>query len=138
MSEIIGFNNAIFWTDDSEILYCEFNNSDPNFKLNHDNKQSYIQAITKLCKGRTMPFLIDLKGTRGTFSVSATKFLANSPELKNVRTSESYITNALSTKLLIGVYKRLYDPITPFGVFSEFDDAENFCLRAKDRVYGYN
>lgn len=138
MSEIIGFSNAIFWTDDTDILYCEFSNNDPSLKLNIDNVESYINAIIKLCNGKPMPFLINLKGTRGTFSVTAAKFVAKSPELMKLRISESYLINSMGIKLLIGFYKRLYDPVTPFGIFNEMDLALDYCKETKGVYYGSN
>ena len=138
MSKMIGFNNAIFWTDETEILYCEFSNTDPSLKLETDRVEAYIEAITSLCDGKAMPFLIDLKGTRGTFSISAAKLVAKNPDLMKLRISESYLINTIGVKLLIGFYKRLYDPITPFGVFNELIDAKEFCNLTKGEFYGSN
>ncbi len=135
---MIGFNNAIFWTDDTEILYCEFNNNDPNLKLERNNVESYIKAISTLCDGKAMPFLIDLKGTCGTFSISAAKLVAKNPELIKLRISESYLINTIGIKLLLAFYKRLYDPITPFGVFKDMASAKEYCLEAKYRFYRSN
>ena len=132
---MIGFNNALFWTDETEILYCEFNNSDPSVKLETNNVESYIKAITTLCDGKAMPFLINLKGTRGTFSISAAKLVAKSPELIKLRISESYIINTIGIKLLLSFYKRLYDPITPFGLFNDISAAKEFCLDTKNKFY---
>ncbi|WP_178984920.1 DUF7793 family protein [Winogradskyella helgolandensis] len=135
MSKIIGFNNAIFWTDDTGILYCEFNNDDPNFKLELNNVELYIKAITTLCDGNAMPFLIDLKGTRGTFSVSAAKMLAQNPEIIKLRISESYVVNNLGMKLLLSFYKRLYDHVTPFAIFNDVALAKKYALETKNNVH---
>ncbi|WP_040282136.1 DUF7793 family protein [Psychroserpens damuponensis] len=136
MSKMIGFKNAIFWTDDTGILYCEFSNNDPSFKLDIDNVMSYIKAITTLCDGKAMPFLIDLKDTCGTFSMTAAKLVAKNPDLIKLRISESYLIDRLGVKLLIAFYKRLYDPITPFKVFNDLEPAKNFCLETKNIYYG--
>lgn len=131
MSKVIGFNNAIFWTDDTEILYCEFSNTDPNIKLDEKSVESYIKAIITLCDGKPMPFLIDLRDTCGTFTIASAKLLAKNPELVELRISESYLINTMGIKLLIGLYKRLYDRVTPFGIFKDLNSAIDFCLDAK-------
>ncbi len=134
MSKVIGFNNAIFWTDDSGILYCEFSSSS-NLKLETQNIELYINAIKTLCDGKPMPFLIDLKDIRGTFSVSATNLITNNPEIVKLRITESYLVNNLRTKLWLACYKRLYDRITPFATFNDINSAERYCLEAKNRFY---
>jgi len=135
---MIGFNNAMFWTDEANILYCEFNNDDAGAKLELSLLKSYIAAIIKLCNGKAMPFIIDLKGARGTFSIAAAKYLASNPELEKLKISESYISNTIGTKLLIGFYKRLYDPITPFGVFKDIAAAKKHSLAIKNNLYESN
>ncbi len=135
MCKIIGFNNAVFWTDETGILYCEFSNNDPNFKLELNNVKLYIKAITKLCDGKPMPFLIDLKDTCGTFSVSAAKLMAHNPELIKLRISESYVINTFGMKLLLSFYKRLYDRVTPFAIFTDLELAKAYCLERKDKFY---
>ena len=136
MSKVIKFKNAMFWTDDSDILYCEFSNSKPNSKLESKNVERYIDAIISLCNGKAMPFLIDLRGSRGTFSISAAKLLAQSKELSKVRISESFVINTIGIRLLIASYKRLYDPITPFSVFNNTEDAKEFCDQYKLDFHG--
>lgn len=134
MSKVIGFNNAIFWTDDSGILYCEFSSSS-NLKLETQNIELYINAIKTLCDGKPMPFLIDLKDIRGTFSVAATNLITNNPEIVKLRITESYLVNTLRTKLWLACYKRLYNRITPFATFNDINSAERYCLEAKNRFY---
>lgn len=138
MSKIIGFNNAIFWTDDTGILYCEFSNNDPDVKLELTNIKLYIKAIITLCEGKPMPFLIDLKETQGTFSIAAAKLLAHNPELVKLRISESYVINSPGMKLLLSFYKRLYSRITPFAVFNDLELAEEYCIDAKNEFYNRN
>ncbi len=136
--ELVIFENAMFWTDNTEILYCKFNNEDSNSKLTYSRAGQYINAIVKLCKGKPMPFLIDVRDTKGTFSISAAKLITNNPELVKLRISESFITNTIGIRLLITAYKRIYNPMTPFGVFSELEAAKNYCFETKNRFYGSN
>ena len=135
MSKVIEFNNAIFWTDDTGILYCEFSSSSPNLKLEKQNIELYINAIKTLCNGKPMPFLIDLKDIRGTFSVAAANLVTNNPEIVKLRITESYLVNTVRMKLWLACYKRLYDRITPFATFSDITSAKNYCLAARSRFY---
>lgn len=136
MSRIIKFPNAKFWTDDSGILYCKFCNKKPSHKLDYHTVKVYIDAVILLCKGKAMPFLIDLRGSKGTFSISAAKLIATNPELAKLRISESFVTDTIGIRLLITSYKRLYDPVTPFGVFNNKEDAKEFCSEYKAKIYG--
>ncbi|MUU77481.1 DUF7793 family protein [Winogradskyella endarachnes] len=127
MSKVIGFNNAIFWTDDTDILYCDFSNDDPNLKLDIKNGKAYVDAILTLCDGNSKPFLIDLSKTCGSFTISIVKLLARNPKLTNVKVSESYLIDTMGIKLLIAYYKKLYDPNTTFGIFKDKTLAKKFC-----------
>lgn len=138
MEEAIIYENASFWTDSSGILYCKFSNKDSNSKLDFKSASLYIRAITKLCNGKAMPFLIDVRDTQGTFSISAAKLIAKNLELVKLRISEAFITNTIGITLLISTYKRLYNPRTPFGVFNEMDKAKEYSLETKNLFYGSN
>jgi len=137
MQKVITLQNAVFWTDDSDILRIEFKNTDPSFKLEIGRVKHFISAILSLCEGKAMPFLIDLSVTHGTFSVSAAKLLANSPELKLLRVSEAYVTKTINTKFLITSYKRLYEQITPFAIFNNVKSAIKYCEKFKNtQIHG--
>ena len=133
---MIQFPNATFWTDASEILYCDCRNNDASLKLKYNEVQLYIDTIITLCNGKALPFIIDLRGTHGTFSVSAAKLLAKSPDLARLRIIEAYVVNTINMRLLVASYKRLYDPMTPFGIFKTIKDAKDFCNEHKKQVYG--
>ena len=45
MKKIIRLQNAIFWTDRSEILHCEFKNTDPSFRIEFNRAKDFIKAI---------------------------------------------------------------------------------------------
>ena len=136
MNKMIKFQSATFWTDDTGILYCELNNENPGNKLEYAMVQSYIDAIITLSNGKPMPFLIDLRAARGTFSIAAAKLLAKDSKLVKLRVSEAFVTNAIGIKLLIYSYKRLYDPVTPYGIFNNVEDAKEFCNAHKREFHG--
>lgn len=133
---MIQFPNATFWTDASEILYCDCRNNDASLKLKYNEVQLYIDTIITLCNGKALPFIIDLRGTHGAFSVSAAKLLATSPDLVKLKIIEAYVVNTINMRLLVASYKRLYDPMTPFGIFKTIKDAKDFCNEHKKQVYG--
>ncbi|NRD20376.1 hypothetical protein HNV08_09985 [Winogradskyella eckloniae] len=135
MSKVIGFNNAVFWTDHTEILYCEFNNSVPNLKLEQKVIESYIEAIANLCNEKPMPFLIDLKETRGTYTISIAKLIAKNQELEKLKITESYVINSAASRLLIGFYRKMYNDVTPIGLFKDYTLAKDYCLNAKQTYY---
>lgn len=134
---MISIKHAKFWTDSSNILFCQFNNSDSNIKLDENSTKLFLAIIIDLCKGKAMPFLIDLRNSRGTFSSSAAKLLTKSTELKKIRISEAFVTKSIAMILLIRSYKRIYNPKTPFGVFNDIDTAKDYCIETKNKFYEY-
>ncbi|MBZ0326114.1 MAG: hypothetical protein K8F54_00785 [Altibacter sp.] len=116
---------------DKGILFCEFFNTDMCQRLHEEIVHLYIQAMTALCNGNPTPFLIDVRKTTGTYTIHAAKLFANSPELKRVRISEAYVLDTNAMKLLISSYKRIYEPLTPFVIVNNLEQAITFCLESK-------
>lgn len=137
MENTINFEQSKFWIED-EILHCQFNNRSTNYKLDTEKVKTIIEAITKLCKGKAMPFIIDVRNTRGTFSTAAAVMLAQSPALVKLRISEAFVLNSIGIKLLIASYKRIYEPITPFAVFNSMDAAIDYCVASKNDFHQNN
>lgn len=138
MENIINIGLSKFWVENNEILYCKFNNKNASYRLDIAKVELYIEAIIKLCNGKPMPFIIDIRDSRGTFSTSAANLIAKAPSLVKLRVSEAYILNSIGIKLLIASYKRLYDPITPFSVFSNLESAKEYCITSINNFYGSN
>jgi hypothetical protein len=137
MENIIAIGYSKFWTSD-DILYIQFCNNQSNSKLVSEKVELYIEVITKLCQGKAMPFLIDARDSRGTFSSSAASLIARSPALVNLRISEAFILNSIGIKLLIESYKRIYEPKTPYAIFSELAAAKEYCVASKNKFYHAN
>lgn len=133
---VIIYENAMFWTDSSGILYCKFNNKDSKSTLDYKTAKRYIDAIINLCNGKAMPFLIDVRDAKGTFSIAAAKLIAKNIELVKLRISEAFVINSIGITLLITSYKRIFNPITPYAVFRELDTAKAYSIDAKDKFYG--
>ena len=137
MENVIKIGNSKFWTDD-DILYCQSSNKNSSNKLDSNEVELYVEVITKLCNGKAMPFLIDIRDSRGTFSPSAANLFAKSPSLVLLRISEAFILNSIGIKLLIASYKRLFEPITPFAVFTDIASAREYCIESKTKFYEDN
>ena len=134
-NNVIKLGCAKFWID-NEILFCEINNPDETQNLNEVTVDSYLNAISTLCEGKKMPFLIDLRNTRGAFLNTAAKKLAESSELAKLSLSEAFVENSLKVELLINSYKRIYEPVIPYEIFKDYDAALNFSINAKNRNNG--
>lgn len=132
MNKPIIFESVKFWTDQG-ILFCEIRNTDTNFKSQFEIIEKYIEAILSLCNKETMPFLIDVRDSKGAYVNSAAKLIASSPEIKEVRLAEVFVSNSMSIKLLINSYKRLFNPKTPFRIFENFDNAFEYCIDLKNK-----
>lgn len=128
-------DRAKFWIDNG-ILFCEIRNPDKTRVLEVETVQYYIEVIANLCKGKPMPFLIDLRFSGGAFLSPAAKLLASSPELEKLRLSEAYVANSLKMRLLISSYKRIYEPITPFKICNDFEEGLAYSINAKKTLYG--
>ncbi|SDF02358.1 DUF7793 family protein [Ulvibacter litoralis] len=131
----VQIEDSRFWIEDG-ILFCHFKNKDANYKLDTAKVEIFIKTVTKLCNGKAMPFLIDARDSRGTFSSEAATLFAKSPKLVNLRISEAFLLNSIGIKLLITSYKRIYDPITPYAVFSNINAAKQYCIESKNKYYG--
>ncbi len=132
MEEMIIYEHASFWTDSSGVIFCKFKSLNAHNKLDYKIAELYIEAISKLSNGVPMPLLIDLRDTKGTFSIAAAQLLANSFNNLSLIISEAYVVNSLSINLLIRSYKRLYDTSIPYAVFDDMSTAEKYCLEFKN------
>jgi len=132
----IKFKEADFWTDESNILYCKPSNALEFQKMELDDVKNYIVAIEKITNGRSMPFLIDLRGIKGTFSILAAKELSKNKKLCQLRLSEAFVVNSISMKLLVLSYKRIFDPKTPFMLFNDMGMAKEYCKQIINKVHG--
>ena len=138
MKNQIILNKAKFWTDEREILFCRYSNKDNHHELDVDTVERYEDAIMTLTKGKRMPFLIDMRNTKGSFNKNATKLFANSKIFKMIRMYEAFVVNSLSVNLAINSYKRIYEPNTPFIILTDFERAIDFCIKSKERIDASN
>ena len=136
-NDIIKLEYAKFWIDNG-ILLCDIFNQDETRNLNEETVDSYLTAISTLCKGQRMPLIIDLRNTRGAFLNAAAKKLADSPQFANLIIVEAFVVNSFKIKLLINSYKRIYEPITPFKIFKDYSEALIFSMNAKNTINGSN
>jgi len=137
MKDVIRIGNSKFWTDNG-VLYCEFKRGEFNYNLETEEIEVFVKVIDKLCKGKSMPFLIDLRDAQGVLTRESASLLANSPILNKLRISEAYVINSMRVRLVITSYKRIYEPATPFVVFDNIESAKEYCLQAKRDFYKNN
>lgn len=128
---IYNFESAKFWTSGG-ILFCQFMGKSAYCVLNEENSTRYINAIQEITQGKPMPFLIDIRNYVGTFSIQAAKLIASNPFLKKIRLSEAFVVNSINGKILIFSYKRIFEPLIPFNVFNNMEEALKFCKDSKN------
>ena len=131
---IIQFKRAKFWTEEG-ILFCKMLNKNAYLSPEVDVLNNYIDAIVNLCKGKPMPFLIDLSNTEGSFLGSPAKLIASNIRLKKVRLAEAFIVNSMKMSLTANSYKRIYEPVTPFQIFDNLKDGLEYCIKIKNDYY---
>ncbi|WP_055447762.1 hypothetical protein [Lacinutrix mariniflava] len=137
MEDAINIGYSKFWTDNG-ILFCQFRNENANFKFESSTVDLFIKVIDKLCNGKPMPFLIDSRDSKGTFTRESSNLLATSPILSKLRISEAFVLNSIGIKLVVASYKRIYEPLTPFCVFGDLESAKEYCMETKNKFYGSN
>lgn len=126
--------HATFWTKGNGILFGKIRNLNSNQKLDAKTAQQYLDTIAELSKGAPMPFLIDLRDIRGTFSSEAAQLLAKSfNKLTNI-VYEVYVVNSLPISLLVQSYKRIYHTKIPFIICNDMDMAQKHCLKHKSEA----
>lgn len=133
MKNRVVHKNASFWTDGSGILFGKINNLNPQQKLDDKTARLYLNTIAELSKGKAMPFLIDLRDIKGTFSVEAGQLLGKSMNEMSTILYEVYVVNSLSITLLVQSFKRIYHGTKPFVIFNDMTQALEQCLKYKDK-----
>tara|TARA_R110002074_G_scaffold349981_2_gene520775 strand:- start:43814 stop:44233 length:420 start_codon:yes stop_codon:yes gene_type:complete len=132
MENIITYEHATLWTESNGILFCKINNLDAHNQLDFKSAQLYIEAIIKLTNGVPLPFVIDLRDTKGTFSIAAAQLLSKKFNSMPLIVSAAYVVNSLAINLLIQSYKRIYDTKIPHAIFKDMTTATSYCLKYKN------
>ena len=131
MEEMIIHKHATFWTKGNGILFGKVRNLNSRYQLDFRTAQLYLETIAELSSGTPMPFLIDLRDVKGTFSSEAGQLLAKSfNKLSNI-VYEVYVVNSLPINLLVQSYKRIYHTKTPYVIFDDISKAQEYCLKHK-------
>lgn len=133
MEEMIIHKHATFWTKGNGVLFGKIRNFNSQHQLDSRTAQLYLDTIADLSKGTPMPFLIDLRDVKGTFSSEAGLLLAKSFNNLSHIIYEVYVVNSLSISLLVQSYKRIYHTKTPFIICNDMEEAQEHCLEYKTR-----
>jgi capsule polysaccharide modification protein KpsS len=124
----ISFEKAKFWIDSRGILICKHFNSDINWKLNEKEAEKYILAVLTLAGDEVRPIIFDFRDVRGTYTILAARLVAKDPTLKKIIISEAFVVNSMAVRLLINAFKRIYEPMIPYKIFSNIKDAQEYSL----------
>ncbi|MFC4723203.1 hypothetical protein ACFO5O_12780 [Geojedonia litorea] len=132
VKEILKIDTAQLWVNQG-VLFFKFDYTNQFGKLDIGTVKKFETAVISLTQGVPMPFLIDTRNTRGSFTSRAAKLFAHSSYFKKVRICEAFVVNSINTELLINSYKRIYEPVTPFLIFDDIENAIDYCVEAKKR-----
>ena len=128
MEKIDILGHSSFWVDKDGILNCKIYNCNTDNRLDFKTAQLFLNAIEGLTLGKPMPFLLDFRGVKGTFSNAAGQALSEGLKNSQLIPCEAYVVNSLSIKLLVRTYKRLYHPNIPYNIFNDLNAAKSYCL----------
>ncbi|WP_372754267.1 FHA domain-containing protein [Mariniflexile sp.] len=130
--DFIELERSEFWTE-TGVLFCKIRNPDENINLSEETVDKHLQAVIDLCEGQKKPFLIDLRNTHGTFLTSGAKKLSSDTKLIQLCLAQAFVVDSLKVRLLIMSYKRIYEPITPFEIFNNYNDALEYVQNVKEQ-----
>ena len=125
----ISFKKSKFWIDSFGILNCKHFNRDMNWRLDKDEVEKYILAILTLAADKPRSLIVDFRDVRGTYTILAARLFAKDPSVNKLIISEAFIVNSISIRLLVNAYKRIYEPLIPFKIFSNIKDAQQYSIK---------
>ena len=129
MLKKISFDKAKFWIDSNGILNCKHFNRDANWKLDEKEAEKYILAVLTLSANKSRPIIFDFRDLRGTYTILAARLVAKDPSVKKIIISEAFVVNSIAVRLLINAFKRIYEPLIPFKIFKNLEDAQKYSLK---------
>lgn len=115
-----------FWVDQN-ILHCKFYNQEPDIKLIKANIDNYLEAISYLSEGIYLTILFNLKEIDGLFSFQVFKLLETHPKIKDVFQYKAFLIKSKKIKVLFSIYNFYGDYIFPNKIFTDSDEAINYC-----------
>ena len=127
------FDKVRFWTE-SNILFCQFLDTDRNHKLTDGDMERFLKAIGDLTKGKCMPLVVDMRNVVCNFTVGAFKLLAINEIFRQYISLEAFVADSIKGKLLVLTYKRIYEPKKPFEIFDDMEMAIQYCMEEKKNV----
>lgn len=124
----ISFEKAKFWIGSEGILNCKYFNSDVNWKLRTSAVKKYILALLTLAADRPRPIIVDFRNVSGIYTIMAARLFVRDSSVNRIIISEAFIVNSLTVRLLVCVYKKIYDPFIPFKIFYNIKDAQEYSI----------
>lgn len=128
MVKKIEYRDVVFWKGSNGMLFGKVRNPNIQRRLTVETAKRCIDSIMQLSSGAPMALCMDLRDTKGTFSIEAAHFLADAFDQMPQIVYEAYVVNSLSINLLVQSFKRIYSTKAPYGIFQEMSGAEKECL----------
>jgi hypothetical protein len=123
-----------FWKDQN-IVHCKFYNPEVDIEFVRKSMDEYLSVISFLSNGVSLPLLINLKEVDGLFSYKIFKLFGMHPKIKDVYQYKAFLINSNKINFLFSIYNFFSDPIFPNKVFTNPNEAINYC---EENNYSFN
>ena len=130
----INLEKSKFWIDSKGILYCNHLNCDKNWILNSNEVKQHALAILTLACNEPRSIIVDFRNVHGICTVLAARMFTKDHSVNQIIVSEAFIVNTFAEKLLIYAYKKIYEPLTPFKIFNNVKDAQEYSIKKIELV----
>lgn len=104
----------------SDYLYVKYKDDSI---VNLDEAKTQAMIVIDLCKGKKMPFVIDLLGINTRIDDDARRFFADDGPHIQLRKAQAVLVNNIQSKLLTNFFIKYHKPKNPIKVFDNLKDA---------------
>ena len=84
------------------------------------------EFVLELVEGRKFKSILDFRGVEGVTNMDSRKYMADNNNFNNLKICDAFVTDKVSTNLLIAMYLKLFTPETPTEVFGNMEDAKEW------------
>ncbi|MBL4592320.1 MAG: STAS/SEC14 domain-containing protein [Flavobacteriales bacterium] len=100
-----------------------------------DAKEIDKTVIDELIYNQPFVVLIDARDITSSLTHEARDFFTNDELILKIRKAQAIVVNNLHTKLIANFYMKFHKPINPVKVFSDYDKAENWLKKIRNKYY---
>ena len=126
MTNEVLIGDVKFWVDQN-ILHCKFYNQDTDIEVVRANIDNYLDVISYLSEGIYLTILFNFKEINGLFAFQVFKLLGTHPKIKDVFQYKAFLVNSSKINVLFSIYNLYSDSIFPNKIFTNSEDAFNYC-----------